>query len=65
MLSKIDELNQKINMMKSHIEYINSMVSILMSEANLIDLQIEEFTRSGLKAKIELRDLKAELKDTI
>jgi predicted nucleic acid-binding Zn-ribbon protein len=65
MTDKVYEINIEIRAVESRIEYLNSMISLCMSEANLLDLEIEELTLSGLKLKEKLRDLRAELKDTI
>lgn len=66
MISKrIAEIEKEIKQLNSENSYITSMISLLMSEANMIDIEIEGFTRSGLRIKEKLRDLQAELKDTI
>lgn len=59
------EISQQIKNLESEKGYINSMISLLMSEANLIDMEIEGFTHKGLSIEEKLRDLRAELKDTI
>jgi hypothetical protein len=59
------ELGQKIRELESQYQYVNQMISLLMAEGNLIDLQIEKFGQSGLSVRAKLKDLQAELKDTI
>lgn len=59
------EIRLEINRLESHISFITSMISLLMAEGNLIDAQIENFTRDGVSTRDKIRDLQAELKDTI
>lgn len=59
------EISQQIKNLESEKSYINSMIALLMSEANLIDMEIDGFTHQGIVIEEKLRDLRAELKDTI
>lgn len=63
--SRITELHKEIRICEGRIEYINSMISLLMSQANMIDMEIIALTRSGQNAKRDLADFQAELKDTV
>jgi hypothetical protein len=63
--TKVVELEQKIRQLASQLEYTTSMIALCMAEANLLDEQISVFSSSGLLIRKQIRDLKAELKDTI
>ena len=63
--NKVHELEKEINALESQRQYLTSIISLCIAEANLIDTQIEEYTRSGLLIESKLKDLRAELKDTI
>ncbi len=56
------EIRQEITSLDIQYAYTTSMIALLMSEANLIDQQIEGLTKSGLLIKDQLADLRAELK---
>ncbi len=62
---KVDELQQQIRLLESQLIFTNSSVALLLSEANMCDMKVMELTSHGWKIKEQLRDLKAELKDTI
>ncbi len=59
------EIEKDIEFVKGQMAYNVSMIALLMSEANLIDKEIEGLTASGLVLREKMRDLEAELKDTI
>lgn len=62
---KVEELSHKIKVNESTISYYTSIISLLMADANLIDMEIECYEHKLAFLKEELRDLQAELKDTI
>ena len=62
---KIAELEQEIRVLESEKDYLNSFISLLMSEADMIDHEIAQKTCRGVEVNDKLRDLRAELKDTI
>lgn len=59
------EIRLEIGNVEGQISYLNSMIALCLAEANLLDAQVIQFTEEGLMAKTKLRDLQAELADTI
>lgn len=58
-------LNHAIQSLEMQIGFVTSCIALLMSEANNLDLQIEKLSENRTRLETELKDLKAELKDTI
>ncbi len=59
------EIRKELTNLQIEYSYKTSMIALLMSEANMVDKEIEQLTASGLKIKEKMADLRAELKDTI
>lgn len=62
---KVNEIQKEIKYLEAQKAYNLSMISLLMAEANQADLEIEGLTRSGLLINEKIRDLEAELLDTL
>jgi chorismate mutase len=65
MSTRVKELKESINDLRMQIDWIVSVVSLLNAEANQCDLQIMELLKTRATNEAALRDLEAELKDTI
>ncbi len=65
MTKRAKDLQLEIKSLESQREYLTSIISLHLAEANLIDQQVEVYTRAGIAVEIQLKDLRAELKDTI
>lgn len=62
---RVIKLQRDINNLEDQIAFCHSAVSICMSEANLLDLEIEEYVKREFELKRAVRDLLAELADTV
>ncbi len=62
---RVKELESEIRSLESQREYLTSIIGLHIAEANMIDMQIEVYTKAGIAVEHKLRDLRAELKDTI
>jgi len=62
---KVHELEETINILQMQVTFINSCAALLMSEANNLDAQVEQLFKQRNEIEIELKDVQAELKDTI
>lgn len=59
------EIKHEMALLESQSAFLNSCISLLMADANLIDQEIEGYVRRAQDVQSQLRDLSAELKDTI
>jgi hypothetical protein len=62
---KVAELQQQILFIESQMLFINGTIAVLLSEANRCDMEVMELTVHESKLKAQLKDLRAELADTI
>lgn len=63
--ARVKDIRDKIKYLESERQYTISMIALLMAEQDNIDLQIAILTQAGIGIDAKLRDLKAELADTI
>jgi hypothetical protein len=60
---RVDELELEIYTVKTEIDFRQSMIGLLIAEANLLDAQAQDHEDKIKMLQAKLYDLRAELKD--
>jgi hypothetical protein len=61
---KVNELRKEIKYIEADIAFKQSLIALLMEEANMLDHQASMHAQTISQSWAKIRDLKAELKDT-
>lgn len=62
---KVRELNKKIKDLEDQKAFFASAVMLCIDEQNMLDMEIEDYNARSIDIDLKLRDLRAELADTI